>query len=94
MFRMTALQRAIGKAGSQSALARSIDCAPQVINNWLRRNNVPAEHCPEIEKATNGAVRCEDLRPDVDWAYLRSTNISSDRTSDDRRSPEPEQEAA
>lgn len=75
MFRMTALQNAISQLGSQSALAKRIDCAPQVINNWLRRNNVPAEHCPEIEKATGGVVRCEDLRPDVDWSYLRQTVI-------------------
>lgn len=27
----------------------------------------------DIEKASNGVVRCEDLRPDVDWAYLRGT---------------------
>ncbi len=32
-----------------------------------------AERCIEIEKAAGGAVRCEDLRPDVDWAYLRGT---------------------
>lgn len=28
----------------------------------------------EIEKATSSAVRCEDLRPDVDWQYLRGSN--------------------
>ena len=27
-----------------------------------------------IERESGGAVRCEDLRPDVDWAYLRSTS--------------------
>ena len=27
----------------------------------------------EIERESSGAVRCEDLRPDVDWAYLRGT---------------------
>ena len=27
----------------------------------------------EIEKASTGAVRVEDLRPDVDWAYIRSS---------------------
>lgn len=26
-----------------------------------------------IERESRGAVRCEDLRPDVDWAYLRGT---------------------
>ncbi|MDT4679101.1 transcriptional regulator, partial [Escherichia coli] len=29
------------------------------------------ERCPAIEKATGGAVTCEELRPDIDWAYLR-----------------------
>lgn len=27
----------------------------------------------EIEKASNRAVKVEDLRPDVDWAYVRSS---------------------
>lgn len=68
---MNALQKAIDALGSQSALAKAIGCVPQVVNNWLRRGSVPAEHCVAIEKATAGVVRCEDLRPDVDWAYLR-----------------------
>ena len=70
---MDALERAIKQVGSQAALARAIDVAQQVVNNWLRRGNVPAEYCPTIERAVSGAVRCEDLRPDVDWAYLRAT---------------------
>ena len=32
---------------------------------------------PAIERATNGAVRCEDLRPDVDWGVLRSTSAKA-----------------
>ena len=32
---------------------------------------VPAERCPAIERATGGAVRCEDLRPDGEWGVLR-----------------------
>lgn len=27
--------------------------------------------CIAIEKASGGAVRCESLRKDVDWAYLK-----------------------
>lgn len=38
------------------------------------KRGLPADHCPAIERATNGAVRCEELRPDVDWAYLRGTD--------------------
>lgn len=35
----------------------------------------PAEYCPTIERATmekGTVVRCEELRPDVDWNVLRS----------------------
>jgi hypothetical protein len=42
------------------------------VSQWkLPGRRVPADHCPTIERLTNGEVRCEDLRPDVDWAQLR-----------------------
>lgn len=69
------IDTAIALAGGQAALAHKICVAPAFVYQWrksLRR--VPAEHCPAIERATSGAVRCEDLRPDVDWAYLRGTH--------------------
>lgn len=43
----------------------------QTIQSWLR-TRVPAEWCPDIERATQGRHRCEQLRPDVDWATVRS----------------------
>lgn len=46
----------------------------QTVQSWLK-TRVPAEHCPTIERATAGAVRCEELRPDVDWAVLRESTI-------------------
>lgn len=42
----------------------------QTVQSWLR-NRVPAEYCPLIERETDGAVRCEELRPDVAWDVLR-----------------------
>ncbi len=71
---MDALTKAQEILGSQTALARAVGLVPQVVNNWHRRGRVPADYCPKIERATNGAVRCEDLRPDVDWAFLRATD--------------------
>lgn len=69
------LTRATTFLGSQKALADAIGVSSKTVWAWLNREAVPAEHCPAIERATGGAVRCEDLRPDVDWAYLRnSTN--------------------
>lgn len=57
-----------------ASFAREIGVAPAFVSQWvtgLRR--VPAEHCPAIERATGGQVLCEDLRPDIDWTYLRTT---------------------
>jgi DNA-binding transcriptional regulator YdaS (Cro superfamily) len=31
--------------------------------------------CINIERETQRQVRCEDLRADIDWAYLRGTRI-------------------
>lgn len=28
--------------------------------------------CINLERESRGVIRCEDLRPDIDWAYLRS----------------------
>lgn len=86
---MDALTKAEKHLGSQAALARELGLVPQVVNNWHRRGNVPADYCPAIERATVGVVRCESLRPDVDWAYLRATdccNVGADHPP----SPVPE----
>ena len=67
-----ALQRAIDVCGGQAALASAIGLTQAYVWNWVHRRSVPAEHCPAIERATRRAVRCEALRPDVDWGYLRA----------------------
>lgn len=67
---MSALQRAIDHAGGASKLAALLGVTVQRLINWVERG-VPAERCPEIERATAGEVRCEDLRPDVAWSVLR-----------------------
>ena len=41
------------------------------IKNGVRKAS--PQICISIERETKGAIRCEDLRPDVDWAYLRGT---------------------
>lgn len=48
----------------------------QTVQQWVKSASVPAKYCPEIERATAGKIRCEELRPDVDWAYLRGTSPS------------------
>jgi len=72
---MRPIDNAISIAGGVSKLSALLHLSPQVVTNW-RKRRVPAEVCPAIERATSGQVRCEDLRPDVDWAYLRGTASS------------------
>lgn len=79
---MTSLEHAIQIVGSQTALAKQLGVAQGHVWHWTK-SKVPAEHCPSIERATGGVVRCEDLRPDVDWSVLRNSDC-----------PQPQQEAA
>lgn len=66
----TGLLKAIALKGGVTHLANEIGVSAQVVSNW-RTRGVPAEQCPLIERVTDGVVRCEDLRPDVDWGVLR-----------------------
>lgn len=62
------------KRGLATELAKKLGIPTTLISQWANGvRQVPAERCLEIEKATLGAVRCEDLRPDIDWSCLRGT---------------------
>ena len=67
-----ALERAIGIAGGVAALASALGVAASAPSMWRARRKVPAEHCPAIERLTEGAVCCEDIRPDIEWGVLRT----------------------
>lgn len=69
---MHALEKAAEIIGSQTALAYLLGVSKAAVGQWKEPGRrVPAEHCPLIERATDGAVRCEELRPDIAWAILR-----------------------
>lgn len=71
---ITAIKTACGHVGGQAEMAKRLGISPPTVNQWINgTRQIPARRCPEIEKATFGAVRCEDLRPDIDWSYLRGT---------------------
>lgn len=58
--------------------------------NYLRRAISTKSRLGEglvirIEKASAGAIKCEELRPDVDWQYFRSTLASSRQAEPDRQ---------
>jgi DNA-binding transcriptional regulator YdaS (Cro superfamily) len=70
------LSEYLSRPGNVVNLAREIAVAPAVVSQWKNgTRNVPAARCPAVERATGGAVTCEELRPDLaeQWAYLRGT---------------------
>lgn len=70
-----ALSERVGKTISKASISR-----------W-KKERVPAEYCPDIEAITG--VRCEELRPDVNWAVLRNQ-----AGTDAAPAAEPEQKVA
>lgn len=74
----SAIQQACSLVGAQTKLAALIGVSVPTVNQWVHgKRSVPAKRCPGIERATGGAVRCEDLRPDVDWGYLRNPSSAT-----------------
>jgi len=57
---------------TQVDLARKVGVTPGAVNQWVTGvSQISVKLCPLVEAATGGAVRCEDLRPDVRWDVLR-----------------------
>lgn len=65
------LNEAISAAGGINAFTEAVG-APSVaaVKAW-RLTQVPERYCPTIERITG--VRCERIRPDVEWGVLRQT---------------------
>lgn len=67
--------KACAAVGSQADMARLLGVSPAMVNQMVEGvRPVPAKHCPSIERATNGEFPCEQLCPDVDWAYIRRSS--------------------
>ncbi|KAB2900379.1 MAG: helix-turn-helix domain-containing protein [Burkholderiaceae bacterium] len=70
---MNHMERAISIVGNMTKLAEVLGVTPQAVKFWRDgERRIPAGICPSIERATERAVICEQLRPEVDWAYVRS----------------------
>lgn len=67
-----AIAKAIQKVGSMRILGERLGVTKGAVSRWKNLGvPVPAEHCPVIEKLTGGEVICEQLNPNVDWAFIR-----------------------
>jgi DNA-binding transcriptional regulator YdaS (Cro superfamily) len=67
-----ALDLAAALLGGQAGVSKT--CGYKDRRNvwpWFSEGRpVPAEACAAIERATDGAVKCEQLRPDLDWVRI------------------------
>ena len=71
-----ALEKAIKIAGSKAALARGLGITPWALSKW-NFDKIPEERCLSIEEITQEEVKAEQLRPDINWAFVRSTKNSN-----------------
>ncbi len=56
---------------TQMEFANLLGVTQGAVGFWLHNKPPTIERAIQIEKATGGKVTCEELRPDVDWAFLR-----------------------
>lgn len=61
---------------AREAFARACGTTLNYLRKVMSRQHfVPdAALCIAIERETGGRVRCEELRPDADWRFLRRTD--------------------
>ena len=60
------LFQALQIAGSQRALAKLAGVSQPAVHKWMKGLSCPGlKAVIRIERATNGAIRREDLRPDI-----------------------------
>lgn len=65
------IKQAAEMVGGQAALARLIGARQQQVWNWANlQRQVPAERANAIERATDGRIQVEQLRPDVRWVRV------------------------
>ncbi len=60
---------------ARNDFARRCGTSPGFLRNLVydTRKTCGEKLAIAIERESAGAVRCETLRPDVDWSYLRGT---------------------
>ncbi len=62
--------------GKRTDLARELDVSWQIVSLWLSgKGGIPGERAVQIELATGGLVRREEIRPDL---YIKFTDAEYD----------------
>lgn len=69
MSEKNTFQMVVKDLGGPVAVAKILNCKHYQSVQQMRRFRI--EHCPIIERASNGKYAREMLRPDIDWDDLR-----------------------
>ena len=75
-MKQTPLEKAILILGNNSQLAKKIGITPWAVSKW-NVNRPPKKRCLAIEAATGGQVTAEELRPDINWDYVRKQQLET-----------------
>lgn len=75
-MKQTPLEKAILILGNRSQLAKKIGITPWAVSKW-DVNQPPKKRCLAIEAATDGQVTAEELRPDINWDYVRQQQLET-----------------
>ena len=70
---MNGILKAVNLCKGQSALARTCGVSQAAVGKWLNGAKMDVKYVESIVRATNGEIKPEDLRPDVDWAVIRNS---------------------
>jgi len=66
-----AITSAVQLCNGPAALASILSLTSPAVYQWMAgTRQVPADRCPAIERATDGRVTVEQLRPDVVWCRV------------------------
>ena len=74
-IKITPIEQAIIAMGGVAEVVRKLNLNGHATVFQWKKTRVPAERCPQIEQATGGLVRCEDLRPDVAWSVIETRHL-------------------
>lgn len=64
----------IRELGGPVLLAKRLGIRSQAISLWTRKNRIPAERVPQLERLAievGSPIRAETMRPDIDWGVFR-----------------------
>lgn len=70
---MNGIKQAVALCNGQSSLARACGVSQTAVLKWICGGKMDVKYIPAIIKATNGEIKPQELRPDVDWETIKQS---------------------